>query len=119
MSWEVMLKQLHKGTTTGKGIEEPANTSKSLRKNEKGSPSYTSEKRKRFEQVEKASPSNKRTASAPAEETTSTPENDNMSVLVDTTKFAEVEDNALLANFIKKPRKKSIVSNEGKEPQSP
>jgi len=45
-----------------------------------------------------------------------TPENDNLSVLVDAEKFGEVEDDALLANFIKKPRKKNKVSNVGKEP---
>jgi len=35
------------------------------------------------------------------------------------TKFAEVEDDTLLADFTKKPRKKNKEPNVGKEPQSP
>lgn len=38
---------------------------------------------------------------------------------MDTTKFVEVEDDTLLVNFTKRPRKKNKESGAGKEPQSP
>lgn len=128
MTWEVLLKQLHKEAAIGEETEDPASTSKSPSKNEKGSPSCTSAKRKRSEKStnEKAPSSNKKVASTPTKDTPSTPpiqaqnpENDNLLVLADVAKFAEVEDDALLTNFIKKHQKKNKVSDAGKEPQSP
>lgn len=38
MTWEALLKKLHKNTSAGKETEDPANTSKGLSKNVKGSP---------------------------------------------------------------------------------
>ena len=46
MTWEALLKHLHKRKVAGKEIEDPASTSKGPSKNEKGSPSCTSAKRK-------------------------------------------------------------------------
>lgn len=78
MTWEALLKQLHKEIAAGKGIEDPTTTSKNPIKNEKGSPSCTREKRKQPKQAENASPSNESMTSTLAEETISTPENDNL-----------------------------------------
>lgn len=128
MTWEALLKQLHKKTVAGKETQDPTSTSKGPSKNVKGSPSCTSEKRKQPEKSkEERDPSpNKKTTSAPVEETPSmppvqlqTPEEDNLSALADVAKFSEVEDDNLLADFIKNPRKKNKESSAGKEPQSP
>lgn len=65
-------------------------------------------------------------ASAPIEETPSTPPveaqpavDDNLSVLSDAEKFSKVEDDTLLADFIKKPWKNNKRFDAIKEPQSP
>jgi len=128
MTWEALLKQIPKKTVVGKETEDPTSTSKGPSKNVKGCPSCTSEKRKRSQKSkeERAPSPNKKTASAPVEETPSTPsvqaqtpEEDNLSILVDITKFADVEDNTLLTDFIKRPWKKNKESGAGKESQSP
>jgi len=45
-------------------------------------------------------------------------EEDNLSVLVNAVKFAEVEDDTLLVDFIKNPWKRNKEYGAGKEPQS-
>lgn len=75
MTWEALLKQLHKKTTARKETKDPSRTSKGLSKNVKGSPSCTSAKRKQPKKsTEERAPSpNKKTTSAPIKETPSTP----------------------------------------------
>lgn len=48
-----------------------------------------------------------------------TPKKHNMSVLANAKKFAEVQDDNLLADFVKNPQKKNKESGAGKEPKSP
>lgn len=67
MTWEALLKQLHKEKTAGKETKDPAGTSKGSSTNEKWSP-CTSAKRKWSKKEEKAPSSNKKIASVLVEE---------------------------------------------------
>ena len=114
MTWEALLKQLHKKTATGKETEDSTSTSKGSSKNVKGSPSCTSSKRKRLEKsIEERAPSVEETPSMPPVQA-QTPKEDNLSILVDAEKFVEFEDDTLWSNFIKRPRKKNKESGVGK-----
>lgn len=71
MTWQALLKQLHKKIATGKETEDPTNTSKGPSKNLKGSPSCTSTKMKQPKKLkeETAPYPNKKENSVPIEET--------------------------------------------------
>ena len=124
MTWEELLKQLHKESTQEKKTEAPS-TRKGPKRSGKTSPSRNSVKRNQAEKSteEKASSSTEEKTGTLDEEThftqAQTSKHKNLSILVDETNIAQIGDDTLLENFIKNPHKKRNNSDVGKEPQPP